>query len=253
MKKTIFYLISLLALMMSSMGAMAQNSGTIPYAGSTHVYTVTKSPTTGTTLSWTVSGGGVIQGAINGTSATVLWGSTAGTYTVSVTETTPSPSFCSTQRSFTVTLVANPFNLTVTAPSAACAAGSGTVIPNAATSPGNTTIVFTVAATGNTKDSKFDYLLSTTTSAVINSVVVSNSIYSGTSLTGTSLTLPGGVSSFTVTVVVASRFDIQDLVTLKLSNVKDFYGTPENLTTVADNEGTATINAVPKTSSISTD
>ena len=253
MKKTTFYLIALLALMFASIGAMAQNSGTNPYAGSTHVYTVTKSPTNGTTLSWAVSGGGTIQGATNETSATVLWGNTAGTYTVTVTETTPSPASCSTQRSYTVTVVANPFNLTVTAPGATCAAGSGTVIPDVAASPGNTTIVFTVAATGNSKDSKFDYLLSTSTSAVINSVVISNSIYSGNNLTGTNMVVPGGVSSFTVTVVVASRFDIQDLVTLKLSNVKDFYGTPENLTTTADNEGTATINAVPKTSPISAD
>ncbi len=252
MKKTTFYLIALMALMFIGGGAMAQNSGTVPYAGSTHIYTVTKSPSAGT-LSWSVSGGGTLQGATDGTSATVLWGSTAGTYTVSVTETTSSPSSCSTQRSFTVTLIANPFNLTVTAPGATCAAGSGTVIPDNASSPGNTTIVFNVAATGNLKASKFDYSLASSTGAVITSVVISNTIYSGINVSGTNMTLPGGVSSFTVTVIVASKFDQQDLVTLTISNGKDFYGTPENLTTAADNEGTATINAVPKTSSISTD
>lgn len=250
MKKSTFYLITLLALIMSSVGAMAQNSGTTPYAGSTHVYSVTKSPMSGTTLSWAVSGGGAIQGATNGTSATVLWGSTAGTYTVSVTETTTST--CSTQKTFSVTVVTNPYNLIVAGPSGPiCATGSGTIIPNNATFPGYTQIAFTVTASGNAKDSKYDYQLTSSTGANITNVAIDHPVYSGVNLTGTDLTLSGGTSLITFTVTVKSRFDIQDLVTLTISNGKDFYGTSENLT--SDNTAIATINAVPNTTAISAD
>lgn len=251
MKKIAINFILLLALMIISVGAMAQNTGSSPYLGSTHTYTSAKtSGMTGTILSWSVSGGGILTE--NGTdklSATIQWTS-VGNYTVIVTETTSDG--CSTQRSFPVSVVANPFNLTVTAPSADCAAGSGTVIADDATSPGNTTIAYTVAFAGdNTKTATFDYALTTTTSAVISSVTISGGIYTGTSLTGNDLTIPAGTNSFTVTIVIASRFDVKDIVKLAISDAKDYYGTPENNTAAANNEGTATINAVPNTTPIS--
>jgi len=250
MKKAIFYLIALVALIINSSSAMAQNTGANPYLGSTHTYTSAKTAAmTGTTLAWAVDGGGTLTEAVNTLSATVLWTAT-GTHTVTVTET--STDGCSTIRSFSVTVVANPFNLTVTAPGPDCAAGSGTVIADGATSPGNTTVVYNVAFSGdNTKTATFDYALTTTTSAVISSVTISGGIYTGTSLTGNDLTIPIGTSSFTVTIVIASRFNVQDLVKLAISDGKDFYGTPENNITAADNEGTATINAVPNTTPIS--
>jgi hypothetical protein len=248
MKKTAFYLISLLALMFVSIGAMAQNTGSSPYLNSTHTYTSAKTVGMTTTMSWSVDGGGTLTQAGNTLSATVLWTAT-GLHTVTVTELTTDG--CSTIRTFPVTVIANPFNLAVTAPGIACATGSGTVIPDLATSPGNTTVVFTVALTGdNSKTSTFDYALSTTTTATFGNVTISNSIYAGANLTG-SLTIPSGINSFTVSVVIASRFNIQDLVKLTISNGKDFYGTVEN--NVLDNEGTATINAIPATTAISTD
>lgn len=251
MKKIAINLMMLVSLTILSLGAKAQNTGSSPYLGSTHTYTSAKTTgMSGTTLSWSVSGGGTLtEIGAEKLSATVLWTS-VGSYTVTVTELTTDG--CTTVRSFPVTVVANPFNLTVTAPSADCAAGSGTVIADAATSPGNTTVVYTVAFSGdNTKTATFDYALTTTTSAVISSVNISSSIYSGTSLTGDDLTIPAGTNSFTVTIVIASRFDIQDVVKLAISDAKDYYGTPENNTTAANNEGTATINAVPRTSPIS--
>jgi hypothetical protein len=252
MKKTTFYLIALVAIMITSFGAMAQNSGSSPYLGSTHTYTSAKSAMTGTTMSWTISEGGTLtEIGTDKLSATVLW-TAIGTHKVFVTETTSGPNGCSTKREFNVNVIANNFNLTVTAPGPYCAAGSGTVIADGATSPGNTTIVFNVAFTGdNTKTSTFDYALTTTTSAVISSVAISGGIYSGTSLTGSNKTIPSGTSSFTVTAVVASRFDTVDAIKLAITNGKDFYGTPENLTSAVDNEATATINAVPNTTAIS--
>jgi len=251
MKKIAINLIVILALMLISAGAMAQNTGSSPYLGSTHTYTSAKtSGMSGTNLSWSVSGGGTLtEIGTDKLSASILW-TAVGSYTVTVTETTADG--CSTKRSFPVTVIANPFNLAVTAPSADCAAGSGTVIADGATSPGNTTVSYTVAFTGdNTKTSTFDYALTTTTSAVINSVTISGGIYTGTSLTGNDLTIPAGTSSFTVTIVIASRFDVQDVVKLAISDAKDFYGTPENNTAAANNEGTATVHAVPNTSPIS--
>jgi hypothetical protein len=250
MKKTIPYLIAFFVLIISSLGVTAQNTGANPYLGSTHTYTSAKTTgMTGTTLAWTIDGGGTLTQAGNTLSATVLWTST-GSHTVTVTETTTDG--CSTSRSFPVTVVANPFNLTVTAPADDCATGSGTVIADGATSPGNTTVVYTVAFSGdNTKTATFDYALTTTTSAVISSVTISGGIYTGTSQTGNDLTIPAGTASFTVTIVIASRFDVKDIVKLAITDGKDFYGTPENNTTTTDNEGTATINAVPNTTPIS--
>ena len=248
MKKTTFYLIALMALMFIGGGAMAQNSGTVPYAGSTHIYTVTKSPSAGA-LSWSVSGGGVISGTNTSTTVSVLWGATPGTYTVSVTETTTNT--CSTQKTFSVTVISNPYNLVVAGPGISCAAGSGTIIPNNATFPGYTQITFTVAASGNAKDSKYDYQLTSSTGADITNVVIDHPVSDGLNLSGANLTLSGGTPLITFTVTVKSRFDIQDLVTLTISNGKDFYGTSENLT--SDNIATATINAVPNTSIISAD
>lgn len=250
MKKTITYLIALVALMIASFGTMAQNTGANPYLNSTHTYTSAKtSGMTGTTLAWTVDGGGTLTQAGNTLSASVLWTS-VGPHTVTVTELTTDG--CSTKRTFSVTVIANPFNLAVTAPGVACAAGSGTVIANGALSPGNTTVVFTVAVAGDlTKTSTFDYALTTSTTASITSVTINNSIYSGASLTGDNLTIPTSVASFTVSVVIASRFDIVDDLTLTITDGKDFYGTIEN--NALDNAGTATINAVPNTSSITTD
>jgi len=249
MNKTITYLIAVVALMITSMGASAQNTGLTPYANSTHVYTSTKSAIASTTMSWAVSGG-VIQGALDGLSVTILWGNIAGTHILSVTELTPSG--CTTVRNLSVDLKANSYNLAVSPPSEGCAMGSGTIIADAALRPGNTTVVYTVTCTGdNTKTSTFDYALTTTSSAVISSVIISGGIYNGTLLTGNDMIIPIGTNSFTVTIVIDSKFDIQDVVKLAITDGKAAYATTEN--NILDNDGTATINAVPKTSSILTD
>ena len=252
MKRTKNYLIALVALMITSLGAMAQNTGSSPYLGSTHTYTSVKTTgMSGTTMAWSVDGGGTVVEAGNTLSAAITW-TALGAHKVFVTETTAGPNSCSTIREFNVIVTANNFNLTVTAPSADCAAGSGTVIPDGASNPGNTTVVYTVAFSGdNTKTSTFDYALTSTTDAVISSVIISGGIYSGTALTGNDITIPTGTASFTITIVIASRFDVQDLVKLAITDGKDFYGTPENNTSALDNEGTATINAVPNTTPIS--
>ncbi len=251
MKKTKILLIALVVLMITSLGARAQNTGSSPYLNSTHTYTSAKTAAmSGTSLSWSVSGGGTLtEIGTDKLSATVKWTS-IGSYTVTVTESTADG--CSTKRTFPVTVVANTFNLAVSSPAEACAAGSGTIISDGATSPGNTTVAFIVAFSGdNTKTSSFDYAITTTTTASISSVTISNGIYpTGTNLTGSNLTIPTGISSFTVTVVVASRFNIMDDVKLAITNGKDFYGTVEN--NITDNNGTATINAVPNTTPITT-
>ena len=250
MNKTISYLIALVALLLTGLGSSAQ-SGATPYLNSTHTYNSAKSTVlTGTTLVWSLSEGGTlteIKGA--NLSATVLW-TAIGVHTVTVTETTLDG--CSTKRDFPVTVTSNIFDLTITAPGIACAAGSGTVIANGALSPGNTTVVFTVAVAGNIgKTSTFDYALTSISTAVISSVTINNGIYSGPLVTGDNLTIPVSVNTFTVSVVIASRFDTIDDLKLTISDGKDFYGTPEN--NALDNTGTATVNAVPNTSSITTD
>ena len=242
MKNLALRLFAFTAFLLIGAGAMAQ-SGSTPYVNSTHLYTAT--PQSGSnTLSWTVTGGTAADYTItNGTTAaaTILW-KTAGTYTVTFKET--SGNSCFTERTIGVTVTANLFDLAVTAPSDFCA----TIAPNAA-NPIPTTVVFNVAVAGNTaKASTFDYTL---TGENIASVAFSGGI-TATSITGAAdVTIPSGVASFTVTVVVNSVIADEDTIAFGISNAKDFYNTPENNT--ANNSGDAVIWAVPNTSPITAD
>lgn len=242
MKNLALRLFAFTAFLLIGAGAMAQ-SGSTPYVNSTHLYTAT--PQSGSnTLSWTVTGGTAADYTItNGTTAaaTILW-KTAGTYTVTFKET--SGNSCFTERTIDVTVTANLFDLAVTAPSDFCA----TIAPNAA-APNSTTVVFNVAVAGNTaKASTFDYTL---TGDHIASVAFSGGI-TATSITGAAgVTIPSGVASFTVTVVVNSVIADEDTIAFGISNAKDFYNTPENNT--GNNSGDAVIWAVPNTSPITAD
>jgi hypothetical protein len=253
MKKSKIYLIGLLTLMTASMGLRAQNTGTHAYANSTHVYSTSKSSMSGTTLLWAVSGGGVFQGAQNGTSATIIWGNTPGNYTVTVTENTTNG--CSTKREILVTVVPNDFNLLVADLADNCGEGSNTVLPTGSNPP-PTTRVFTVNMVGDvSKSFTFNYAItSPISSAIINSVSVKDK--DGTEITtgvsGTGVTVAPGKAPLTFTATIASRWDTQDDVKLTISNGKDSYGTPENELT-ADNSDTAVIYGIPNTTAITTD
>ncbi len=243
MKNLALRLFAFTAFLLIGAGAMAQG-GASPYVNSTHTYTATPQ-SGGNTLSWTVTGGTATDYTItNGTTAaaTILW-KTAGTYTVTFRET--SSNSCFTERTIGVTVTANLFDLAVTAPSDFCA----TIAPNAA-APNPTTVVFNVAVAGNTaKASTFDYTL--TGDDHIASVAFSDGITATSIMGAAGVTIPSGVASFTVTVVVNSVIADEDTIAFGISNAKDFYNTPENNT--ANNSGEAVIWAVPNTSPITAD
>lgn len=252
MNKTITYLIALLALMISSLGAMAQNTGSSPYLNSTHTYSSAKtSGMTGTTMAWAVDGGGTVVPAADALSADISW-TTLGLHKVFVTETTAVPNSCSTTREFDVSVVVNSFNLTAADLNDNCGSGSGTVLDDTPAPP-QTLRIFTVNMTGDVTESFiFDYSITSPISlATINSVTVKDSdgTMISTGVSANAVSVSAGKAPFTVLVLVDSRWDTEDDINLSISNAEDSFGTPENLLT--DNDNGTIIYALPKTSPIS--
>ena len=128
MKKATFYLIALLALMMTSIGAMAQPGGLNPLVGSTHDYSVTSS---GGSLLWTIASGTagtdyVINSSSTTTTVNITW-KTAGTYSLTLTET--NASLCKTIKQVSVKVDPNTFNVHTTNLVATCNVAEDVINP----------------------------------------------------------------------------------------------------------------------------
>ncbi|GET32539.1 hypothetical protein PbJCM13498_14020 [Prolixibacter bellariivorans] len=276
MRKSIIKSIAMLALMFVSIGAWAQ-SGTTPYAGSTHTYTVTMEDV-GNTATWSIldNGGTALSvgsdytitatkaaGPGSGVATAVITFSnslTAGNYSLRFTE----AGTCSTVRELPITISSNTFYLTADADFNECHDLSGTVL---GANPGvsSTTIDFTINLN---KDAgwdissgtwSFDYDLSF---ANANYSVVSETLIAtgqadtdlGTGNTVTGVSVVGTANTATVRLVVEGDVNTADDITLTISNGKVVVGT----TTVPDN-GTGnkaqkiSIEALPNTSAITAD
>lgn len=252
MKKTTYYLISLLAVMMLSIGAMAQG-GLTPLVNSTHSYTVT--PQSGTnTLAWTVtpaSGYSVNSGSASA-SVNITW-TTAGTYTLQFTETNGTS--CSTVKTVTVEVAPNTFDVSTSSPTATCNSADGQV--NYSGSSATTSITFTVdMTTANASWSpnwEFVFTLTPSSGVTVANVAASAGTLSGSGpYTVTAIPSTSGAKTMTVTMDVTGDIYTLNTVALSITSAKELsYNTPDKDSN--DWIGTQTINAVPNTSSISTD
>ncbi|RUT78479.1 hypothetical protein [Ancylomarina longa] len=270
---------SLLKVLMIFAGALlftnvqAQNSGTSPYAGSTHTYTITKSSIAATTLAWTISGGTSgtdfnFVGATDGTSVQVQWLAT-GTYTLQVAETrtdlAPALSGCPTTRTISVTVTNNTFDVLASLDTAAdaCATVSNPVTDVSADGNnsddvfGTTTRTYTVSMSGGdaAKTWSFDYAVSD----IATSDNVAGVLVNGVAALSGTINVPANTASQTITVVYNTNKNTvgtngQDpdfAISLTISNAKDELGTPDS--NAGNNLATYNVKAVPATTGITTD
>lgn len=255
MKKNLTYLIAFAAIMLLSFWAKAQG-GLAPFVGSTHVYTVT--PESGSnTLAWTVLEGAdgaeydIISGAETG-SVTIKW-NIAGTYTVQFTETIVATG-CATVKTATVVVSANTFDVTASAAAAFCNAADGQV--NYAGTDATTAIAFTVDMT--TANMLFNpnweitFTLNPGT-ASLGTVTATGGTLSGTGpYTLTAIPSTGGNGTVDITMDVTGGIYAVQTVELTITSTRELtYNTPD----VDNTDWTAiqTINAIPQTSTITTD
>lgn len=103
MKNTIRILAVLAVILFSASQANAQDQTVV--AGQTTSYYV-DSTDTGTNLSWDLPSGGVLTESATAGSATVVWGTTPGDYTITMTEANNASATCATDNSFVVRIVA---------------------------------------------------------------------------------------------------------------------------------------------------
>ncbi len=254
MKKIFTYLIAAVAFMLVSTVVMAQG-GLTPLVGSTHDYTVT-AESTGNTLAWSVVEGNdgteydINSGAASET-VNITW-NTAGTYTLQFRETNGSS--CITLRQATVVVSANTFDVSTSNPSATCNAKDGTVNPSG---DATTSITFTVnMTTANASWSpnwEIDFTLTPAGTATIANVTVSGGTLTGTGPYNlTALTSTSGIGSVTITMdVTGDAFAVQSVALAITAAIELDYNTPD--VDSDDWDATQTINALPNTSSITTD
>jgi hypothetical protein len=252
MKKITTCLISLLIALLVSVGAKAQG-GLTPLVNSTHVYTVT--PESGlNNLLWTVnpSSGFTINSGATSASVNITW-TLAGTYTLTFTETNGTS--CSTVKTATVIVSSNTFDVSTSSPSPTCNSADGQA--NYGSSSATTSITYTIdMTTGNTAWSpnwQFTFSLTPSSGASISNVSASAGTLSGTGpYTVTAIPSSSGSKTMTITMSVTGAIYSAHTVDFAITSAKELqYNTPDKDTN--DWTGTQTINAVPNTSSISTD
>lgn len=252
MKKVITKFMTATALIMISIAANAQG-GLTPLVGSTHVYTVT--PGSGSNdLEWTVSSatGFSITGD-DTDEATITW-TTAGIYTLTFTETNTTTG-CATVKTTTVNVAANSFDVSTSSPADFCNSADGQI--NFVGSTATTAISIPVSmvtgiATFN-PNWEITFTLTPNSGTTITAVAASSGTLSGTGpYTVTGLTSASGARTFDITMNVAGDIYSPRDVVLAITSAKELtYNTPD----VDNNDWTATqtINAIPNTSSITTD
>lgn len=247
MKKTTIYLIAVLALMFASVGAMAQPGGLTPLVGSTHKYSVT--PGGANTLAWTVSqpSGYTISGGSTET-ATIIW-TTAGTYTLTFTETIASTG-CKTQVEKKIVVSPNTFDVYATSPAVTCNIAENVINPP--TNYTNHVSINVDMTTGTSWSPTWEFVFGLTgTNGTISSVKVDGTSQTGSSpysITGISST--SGLKTVTVECDITGDPTLVQTVVLSINSAKELtYNTPSNA--AGSQSATQTINAIPATSAIS--
>jgi hypothetical protein len=253
MKKTAFYLIALLGILLSGKGAMAQG-GLAPLVNSTHTYSVTAG-NAGNTFAWTIVEGSsptdyVITGGTT-TTASILW-KKAGTYTLQFRETASTS--CITLISKTVVVSANTFDVTTPALlSPLCNEASG--VANYASSTVATTVQYTVnMATGIASYNpnwEFSFTLTGSAGATLSAVASSAGSISGTGpYTVSGLTSASGTGTTTITLELTGDVNAAHTVAIAITSAKETsYNTPSNNT--GNKNATQTVNAIPATTAFS--
>lgn len=256
MKKTAFYLISLLALIFVSIGANAQG-GLAPLVNSTHTYTVTPG-NAGNGKAWTIVGGSsptdYTISAGTTAIATILW-KTAGTYTLEFRETATTGS-CIALVTKTVVVSGNTFDVVTPLTLAAiCNEASG--VPNYATATVATTVQFVVnmATASWNPNWEFNFTLTPSAAATIGSVAASSGTLSGP-VAGvykvTGVASASGTGTTTITLELTGGINAAHTVVFAITSAKELtYNTPSNNT--GNNTATQTVNGIPATTAISTD
>jgi hypothetical protein len=253
MKKVITKFMTAAALIMISIAANAQG-GLTPLVGSTHVYSVTADDAANNTLAWTVSpatGYNINSGAAT-QQVNITW-TTAGTYTVTFTE-TDAATGCATVKNATVVVSANTFDVSASNPVAVCNAADGQV--NYTDANATTAITFTIAMT--TANAAFNpnweitFTLNPGT-ATLGTVTANNGTLSGTGpFTLTGISSASGNGTVDITMNVTGGIYTAQTVELAITSARELtYNTPD----VDNTDWTAiqTINAIPQTSTITTD
>jgi hypothetical protein len=253
MKKAAIYLILLLAILISSKGAMAQG-GLTPLVGSTHVYSVTPGGG-GNAYAWTITtGSSPINYVItNGTTttATIQW-KTAGTYILEFRETASTGS-CITLVTKSITVGTNSLDISTPSSLAAlCNEASG--VANFSGSTVSTTVQYTVnMATGigsYNPNWEFEFTLTPSLGTTISSIASSTGLLSGSSTYKvTNIGSATGTGSATITLELTGNINAPHSVDFAITSAKELqYNTPDK-----DNDdwtATQTINAIPATSAI---
>lgn len=249
MKKTTFYLIALLALIMTNIGAIAQTPGGLtPMVGSTHSYTVT--PGGANTLLWSVSPGSgyTIISATNSSTVNIKW-TQAGTYSLTFTETNGTT--CYTKKEVSVKVDPNTFDVYATIPAVTCNAAE--LVINPPTSYVNHVTIAVGMTTSNTSWSpnwEFSFGL------VGNNGTISNVKVGGVDQSGsgpytiTNILSTSGKATVNVECDITGDPTSAQTVVLTINSARELtYNTPSNV--VGNQSVTQTINAIPNTSAIS--
>ncbi len=263
MKKSILILVALVALMLTSLGTMAQG-GASPYLNSTHTYTVTMEDGANT-ASWVIADNAGVALATQpsfssgkaGKVATMVitWADTwasVGDYKIWFIES----GTCSTKRELPISIIANTFYLTMNADGSECHDLSGTILGVDAI--GNTNLLFTVNLN---KDSdwaidnwKFDFTVNVSSGYTLQSVKLNAGAELGTSGNYSDQSVPGTLATSIILVVINGHVETGATVTVALSNGKAVKGTtttPDNGT--GDKNQELTVDPLPATSAISAD
>jgi hypothetical protein len=249
MKKTTFYLIAFLAIMVSSLGALAQTPGGLtPLVNSTHSYIVM--PGGANTLAWTVTPalGYTINSATNASTVNITW-TVAGTYTLTFTETIVATG-CKTQVQETIVVSPNTFNVFTTGPAPDCNVAESVIDPP--TSYTNHVTIPVDMTTGNSWSPNWQFVFG----LVGNNGTITNVKVDGVAQTGSSPYTITGINSTAGLKTVSVECDITgdptllQSVVLTINSAKELtYNTPSNAT--GTQSATQVINAIPATSAIS--
>ena len=264
------------ALMIISLASNAQDdTGTTPYAGTKHNYSVNPSydaTTSSNVFTWAVltSDGSaaapasvydfytVVDNTIALPSATsvedlvgvsILW-NTAGSYMVEVTE---ENAHCSTVRRFAVTVSSNAFDVTIAGiESANCSSATGSIVDDLNSNLGISTRTFSIKMTTDGTDAptwkpewKFTYDVS-----VANAATPTVTFNNGVDASQT-VTVPAGTIETTMTVEFPNALGVSQDVIASLTLISETeHSTPDP---DATNAATVVVYSMPATTNIITD
>ncbi|PKQ65169.1 hypothetical protein BZG02_04905 [Labilibaculum filiforme] len=273
--KSLYKLLMVFVGVLMFTNTQAQNTGTTPFAGSTHRYTITKGSIATTTLAWSVTTGSNgtqfnYKTALDGTYVDIEW-LVDGDYIVQVVESRTDVGFaCPTVRQIAVKVGTNTFDVFAELVSATeeCATvlspvdDADVLGDNSTDIFGTTSRDFKVKMTGgdNTKKWSFDYALTDIAGSFNLGDVTAVSITDGTA-TGNNVVVAAGVSEVTFSISYSTNKntagvngqDTDFTMELAVSNAKDELGTPDSETGDASNKVSYIVKAVPATTGITTD